>query len=672
MARPSLAAAAAMFAVFLTLSCGILGASGATVPFYCRLNEVQCPSGIKSCVLALGICNGVKDCPDGSDENAALCKKYNCSNIDSELSNSLEVGGVPFFRTSKCPSGNMCTKKYTFEFNPEEENFQTFFRCTGGPKECVDGSDEDPRFCKNLDCTKGEYGAFAVTCPSKNYCLYPVCDRCGDNAEDRLCNGLKDCPDGSDEWPAFCKTRGCSFEADSTFRCKDFGCVRTEQICNGVRDCGDGSDEDPTFCASYSCPWSEGNKCPDRKTCLKRLAVCDGKKNCPDGSDELPAKCRTYTCQGGTRKCNDGLQCGGEPDFRGAEFTQDPRCNNKYDCKDKSDETSALCKTYDCGEFSAKCPGTGSCIFAGLLCDGKPDCLDGSDEGAAFCAKYKCDAVFSKLKCKNNRCVTGKYCDGRVDCEDKSDEDPAFCKAYTCPAQSSKCPGFPYQCVPNEFLCDGTKKHCINGGDESPDFCRKYTCPGVKCGLQCKDGRFCNNENDCPDGSDERPAFCQTYKCPKDFAKCKDGKQCMNFYELCRFDGRSWDICKDRSESDLAFCSKYDCGASQGTGFFKCTPTSTKCFDVTSKCDGIKDCANNVDEDPMTCLSYKCPEDYTKCPDKKQCIYLGKYCDGTPDCNAGGDEDRAFCTAYKCPIVRGVQFIKCPDNLRCRDPAIPC
>ena len=53
-----------------------------------------------------------------------------------------------------------------------------------------------------------------------------------------------DCHDNSDEKPSLCQQEVCSA---GQFQCRNKQCIPYEVVCNGVRNCTDGSDE-PSSC----------------------------------------------------------------------------------------------------------------------------------------------------------------------------------------------------------------------------------------------------------------------------------------------------------------------------------------------------------------------------------------------------------------------------------------
>ncbi|GLV43967.1 modular serine protease [Carabus blaptoides fortunei] len=60
-----------------------------------------------------------------------------------------------------------------------------------------------------------------------------------------LCNGAKDCTDGSDETFASCNGIPCQ---EYSYRCAYGACVDRDSKCNGTPECADGSDESPQIC----------------------------------------------------------------------------------------------------------------------------------------------------------------------------------------------------------------------------------------------------------------------------------------------------------------------------------------------------------------------------------------------------------------------------------------
>ncbi|CAG5095894.1 Similar to ndl: Serine protease nudel (Drosophila melanogaster) [Cotesia congregata] len=162
-------------------------------------------------------------------------------------------------------------------------------------------------------------------------------------------------------------------------KCTEGKCIPFERICNGIQDCRDGSDENEDNCLrkkDYCNDLVEDEpnnplcdiRCSTRQLrckngdCISKDLFCDGYADCGDGSDEpLGCSCRDYL-----------------------RLTSPHRlCNKVRDCFDKSDEAQEYCGCsndhYECSN-STRADEEKQCIPYDFVCDGHKDCLHGEDE----------------------------------------------------------------------------------------------------------------------------------------------------------------------------------------------------------------------------------------------------------------------------------------------------
>ncbi|KAG1687419.1 Prolow-density lipoprotein receptor-related protein 1 [Nymphon striatum] len=282
------------------------------------------------------------------------------------------------------------------------------------------------------------------------------------------------------------------------------GCVNYRFLCDGDKDCSDGSDEDGSInglCSNITCP-EDTHQCGTTRLCILENMLCDGDPDCPGMEDENPAICRANTpCELTEFTCADGF-C----------LELHLFCDGVEDCYDGSDEYN--CPEINCNSTAFfKCDSKHKCVRKDLECNGVIDCEDGSDEkncSKSIRLKSKCHD--DEFVCSDGRCIPQVFkCDLKKDCWDGSDE--LDCKSINCPdflCADGK------NCIPEFDKCDGFKD-CEDNSDENncPEPKPKCNYPDRSCdeGKKCvKVTQLCDRTEDCVDGSDEGED-CSNFKC---------------------------------------------------------------------------------------------------------------------------------------------------------------
>ncbi|XP_028835739.1 low-density lipoprotein receptor-related protein 2 isoform X2 [Denticeps clupeoides] len=625
----------------------------------CPSPSILCP-GSSVCLSQTLLCDGKRDCPDGSDEEFCIdsCLKpgeFLCKDRRKCVERALVCDGRSHCHDGSDELGCPTIAATTTKVAP--------LKCRVGSKSCKDGREcvLYTHVCDgDVDCSDGSDEEDCDDCPPGQFkCANGR--KCIDSK--LVCDGNAQCTDRSDEMGCWRPTKSCSLRCDGLSRC-----IPQVFLCNGVRDCWDGADE--SDCAIPAtlprCKRPEVS-CEGTSICISQTQLCDGKRDCPNGSDEKT--CLTVCSNKGQFQCAHRRKC--------IEVKQ--VCDGTNHCQDGSDEVNCFKPSKSC---SHQCDDKTRCIPEGFICDGEKDCVDGSDE--ATCT-YSTSVHLSMNITKAPSCVSPsvlcpgssvcisqtQLCDGKKDCPDSFDESSCF---DSCPKPGDFLCKDRRKCLEKTLVCDG-RSHCHDGSDEMgcPTIAVKPSkMAPLKCRVGsklCKDERgcvlythVCDGEVDCSDGSDE--VNCDL-RCKPDQFQCAHGRKCIEMKKVC--DGTNQ--CQDGSDEVNCFKPSKSCSR-------QCD-NKTRCIPRSFICDGERDCVDGTDEE--NCASSNsvhvsmaptkapsCVSPSVKCPGSSVCMSQTQLCDGKKDCPDGFDE--ASCVE-SCP--QADDFL-CKDGQKCVERSLVC
>ena len=301
----------------------------------------------------------------------------------------------------------------------------------------------------------------------------------------RLCDGVPDCV-GRDE-------ERCVFHPDFTCQRRYIGPVPNSKmrfpskwLCDGDKDCIDGSDETHSSCTSYT-----GLKCPQSNTTVPYSYMCDYAESCP--VENVETELCAFTKES---KLPDQLVLADRfippcvPGLISDSSTSFIKCKTSHGYELAEGYNNADGPTFTLPSTARSCINTFGVAYTALTCNGL--CEEESHCHLSDISNIPCslgpqsnlvktlNTLTNRLEnvfisgstvetfgfhCNNTKCISrGQVCDLNDDCGDGSDEEGCV-NTFQCRE------GFP-TFIPRSQLCDGHHQ-CSDSSDECGSECAR-------------------------------------------------------------------------------------------------------------------------------------------------------------------------------------------------------